>query len=123
MATPNIIFAGSMTGKTDAFALSTGESTLVNNAAGSGQNFKINLLSVCNDDSAAVTLTLTYYSQDDRGGTGFPIASAFSIPANSTVVIVGQGGRIYLDEDRSLGALASADNALTVLVSYEIIAT
>lgn len=122
MSAPNIISATTINGKTAVLALTTSAATLLNNAASSGKALRVNFLSIANDDATAVTLTLNYYSQDDIGGTAYPLASALSIPANSTLILVGAGAPLYLEEDRSIGALASANTALTAVCSYEEIA-
>jgi hypothetical protein len=67
-------------------------------------------------------VTLNYYTQDDIGGTATAIASTISVPADSTLVVIDKTSAIYLEEDKSLGALASANSDLVAHASYEIIA-
>ena len=72
MAAPNIVGVTTITGKTAAYSLGdTSETTILNNAADSGKVFKVNTIIVPNDDgSNNADITVTYYPQDDAGGTG-----------------------------------------------------
>jgi hypothetical protein len=62
---------------------------------------------------------VSYYSEDDIGGTATQIVSTISVPADSSLVVIDKNTSIYLEEDRSIGATASAANDLKVLVSFE----
>ena len=59
------------------------------------------------------------YSQDDIAGTAYAIASTVSVPADSTLVVLDKNTALYLEEDKSIGAVASAANDLVVVASYE----
>lgn len=121
MAAPNIASPTTITGKTAVVNLSTTSATaVVSNAASSGKVFKVNTLIVSNvDGTNNANITISYYSQDDIGGTATEIVSTVSVPADSTLVVIGKDTYIYLEEDRSLGATASAANDLKVICSYE----
>lgn len=121
MAAPNIVNVSTITGKTAVVNLSTTNATaVVSNAASSGKVFKINSLYVSNvDGSSAAGITISLYSEDDIGGTATQIASTITVPADATVVIIDKNSSIYLEEDKSIGATASAANDLKVVCSYE----
>lgn len=121
MAAPNIVNVATITGKTAVVNLtSTSATTVVSNAASSGKVFKINSLVVSNvDGTNAADITISYYSQDDIGGTATEIVSTVSVPADASLVVIDKNTSIYLEEDRSLGATAGAANDLKVIVSYE----
>jgi hypothetical protein len=121
MAAPNIASPTTITGKTAVANLSTTNATVVvSNAASSGKVFKVNTLIVSNvDGTNNANITISYYSQDDIGGTATEIVSTVSVPADSTLVVIGKDTYIYLEEDRSLGATASAASDLKVVCSYE----
>jgi len=121
MANPNIVNVNSILGKTAAVNLSTTNATaVVNNAAASGTVLKINSLYVVNvDGSSAADITIEYYGAASLGGTAYPIAKTISVPAGSSLVIIERNSAVYLEEDRSIGATASAANDLTVICSYE----
>ena len=121
MAAPNIVNVATITGKTSYVALSTTNATqLVSNAASSGKVFKINMIQVTNVDGANdATISIDLHSEDDIGGTGYALASTLTVPADASVIITDKNTAIYLEEDKSLAATASAANDLEVIVSYE----
>ena len=121
MANPNIINVTTILGKSAVVSLTTTAATaVVSNAAASGKVFKINSLVVSNvDGTNAADITVSYYSEDDIGGTATQIVSTISVPADATLVVIDKGTSIYLEEDRSIGATAGAANDLKVVVSYE----
>jgi hypothetical protein len=121
MAAPNIVNVATIIGKTAYVALSTtAATTIVSNAASSGKVFKINSLIVSNvDGTNAADITIGLYSQDDIGGTAYRIASTITVPADATLVVISKETAIYLEEDKSIGATASAGGDLEVICSYE----
>ena len=121
MAAPNIVNVATITGKSAVVNLSSTSATaVVSNAASSGKVFKINSILVANvDGSVAADITLAYYSQDDIGGTATELLSTVSVPQDSTLVAFYKNTAFYLEEDKSIGATASAANDLKVFVSYE----
>lgn len=125
MAAPNIVGVTTITGKTAAFSLAdTSATTILNNAASSGKVFKVNTIMVANDDGTNnADITVTYYDQDDAGGTGVQIANTIQVVADSTLVLIDRASSFYLEEDRSVTATASAGGDLNVIVSYEEISS
>jgi len=121
MAAPNIVNVTTITGKSAVVSLtSTAATAVVSNAAASGKVFKINSLVVSNvDGTNAADITVSYYSEDDIGGTATQIVSTISVPADATLVVIDKGTSIYLEEDRSIGATAGSASDLKVVVSYE----
>jgi hypothetical protein len=121
MAAPNLANLTTITGKTAVANLSTTNATLVvENTAASNKVFKINALYVSNvDGAAAAEVTVNLYSAANIGGTATQIVSTVSVPADATLVVIDRDGAIYLEEDRSIGATASAANDLKVVCSYE----
>lgn len=121
MAAPNIANVATITGKTTAVALAnTAANTIINNPASSGKVLKVNSLYVANvDGTNAATITVQYYSAANIGGTSYPIVSTVVVPADATVVVISKDTQIYLEEDKSIGATASAANDLTITASYE----
>jgi hypothetical protein len=121
MAAPNIVNVSTIIGKTAVVNLtSTSATAVVSNAASSGKVFKINSLYVSNvDGSTAADITINLYSQDDIGGTATEICKTVVVPADATLIIIDKNSSIYLEEDKSIGAIASAANDLKVVCSYE----
>ena len=121
MAAPNMVNVTSIIGKTATANLTTTNATLVvENVAASGKVFKINSLIVSNVDGASpASITISYYSEDNIGGTATQIANTVLVPADASLVVIDKSTAIYLEEDRSIGATASAANDLKVVCSYE----
>tara|TARA_R100000544_G_scaffold14569_1_gene6677 strand:- start:2410 stop:2784 length:375 start_codon:yes stop_codon:yes gene_type:complete len=121
MAAPNIVNVATIIGKSATIALSSTSATaIVSNAASSGKVFKINMIQIANvDGTNAADITINLYSQDDIGGTGYALASTISVPADTTLVVLDKNTAVYLEENRSIGAIASIANDLVVICSYE----
>jgi hypothetical protein len=121
MAAPNIVNVATITGKTAVVDLSSTNATLVvENPASSGKVFKINSLYVANvDGSTAADITINLYSEDNIGGTATEIAKTITVPADATLIVIDKNSAIYLEEDKSIGATASASNDLKIVCSYE----
>ena len=121
MAAPNIVNVTTITGKSAVVSLTTTAATAVlSNAAASGKVFKVNSLVVSNvDGTNAADITVSYYSEDDIGGTATQIVSTVSVPADASLIVIDKNTSLYLEEDRSIGATAGSANDLKVVVSYE----
>lgn len=121
MAAPNMVNVTSIIGKTATANLTTTNATLVvENAAASGKVLKINSLVVSNvDGTNNASITISYYSAANIGGTATQIANTVVVPADASLVVIDKSTAIYLEEDRSIGATASAANDLKVICSYE----
>lgn len=120
MANPNILEASIVQGKSATLALTTNAQTLVSNAASSGKVYKINTIYVANvDGTNSQEVTVNMYAEDDIGGTATAIASTITVPADATIVILDKSSAIYLEEDKSIGALAGGNSDLVAIVSYE----
>jgi hypothetical protein len=121
MAAPNIVNVGTITGKTDMFALSTTSATsIVSNAASSGKVFKVNMIQVANvDGTAACDVTVDVHSAAAAGGTAYSLVSTISVPADASLVVVDKNTALYLEEDMSVSVTAGTANDLEVIVSYE----
>lgn len=121
MAAPNIVNVSTITGKTAVVNLSTTNATLVvENPASSNKVFKINSLYVANvDGTNSASITVGLYSEDNIGGTSTEIVSTVAVPPDATLVVIDKNSSIYLEEDKSLGAIASAASDLKIVCSYE----
>ena len=121
MAAPNIVNVTTITGKTNVVNLTTTNATLVvENPAASNKVFKINSLIVSNvDGTNAADITISYYSEDNIGGTATQITSTVSVPADASLIVIDKNTYIYLEEDRSIGATAGSASDLKVVCSYE----
>jgi hypothetical protein len=121
MAAPNVVNVATITGKTAVTSLTTTNASLVvENPASSNKVFKINSLIVSNvDGTNAADITIGLYSEDNIGGTATEIVKTVTVPADASLVVISKDTSIYLEEDKSIGATASAANDLKVVCSYE----
>ena len=106
---------------TTAVGLSTtADVVFVSNADASGKVLKINTISAANiDGTNTADITIRYNLAAAGAGSSVPIANTISIPADSSLVIIGKDNPIYLEEDRSLTAQASAADDIAIVCSYE----
>ena len=121
MAAPNIVNVSTIIGKSATIALSTtSQTTLVSNAASSGKVFKINMIQVANvDGTSAADVTVDVHSAAAGGGTAYSLVATASVPADASLIALDKSTALYLEEDKSITATASAANDLEVIVSYE----
>ena len=49
----------------------------------------------------------------------FYLAKTISVPADSTLVIISKDTSFYMEEDRSIRALASAAGDISLMISYD----
>jgi hypothetical protein len=117
MAAPNILSATSIYGKTVGRALDTTLTTGVLTCA-ANKVLKINSIIVSNiDGSSAADVTASFY--DSTAATSYQIASTVSVPADSTLIVLGKDSPIYLEESDEIRAGASANGDLVMIVSYD----
>ena len=120
MAAPNIVNVVTITGKTVGAALGTTLTTsLLANSASSGKVFKINAIIVANVDGTNAA-DVTVEVSTDNGSSYVKIANTISVPADSSLSLIGKDNGFYLDETDLLAVTASANSDLTYLVSYEL---
>lgn len=121
MAAPNIINVTSMLGKTSTTSLTTTSATnVLNNAASSGKVLRVTLVRAVNvDGSNAADISVSIYSEDDLGGTQAELIQNKSVAANTNYDVITKDTPIYLEEDKSLGAAASAADDIKIIVTYE----
>ena len=114
MAAPNIVNVATITGKTAVQAITTSETAIVTNTAGSNKVFKINALYVSNVDGANIAnVSVDIF----RSSTAYKLAHTISVPADSTIDVITKA--IYLEEGDSLRLTASANGDLEAICSYE----
>ena len=121
MTAPNIVNITSMLGKTNTTSLTTTSATsILENAIGSNKVLRVTLVRAGNiDGSNAADVTIAYYTQDNLGGTAMELVQGKNVTANTFFDVVTKDTPIYLEEDKSLGATASAANDLKIIVTYE----
>ena len=122
MANPNIVNVTSIAGTTTGLDLSdTSATVLLSNGVGTGEVFKVNMISACNESSSTANLTLSWNTGAAGGGTAFKITDNLAITADTSLMVVDRASGLYVQEGHSLVASASAGNAFHLVCSYEII--
>jgi hypothetical protein len=121
VANPNIAAVAAIYGNNASVSLTTTNATLiVENTASSGKVYKINMIMVANvDGTNAADITISKYSEDNIGGTAYPITSTISVPADATLIVLDKTTALYLKEDESIGATAGTASDLVVTCSWE----
>jgi hypothetical protein len=120
MAAPNIVNVANLFGETEQYTPTTSESSATSNTSGSGKVYRINSIRVSNvNGSGGADANITVKHRDDVSGTPSSVHLAYEIivPEQSSLEIVSNS--FYLKEDQDIRLLASANNALEVLISYE----
>jgi hypothetical protein len=128
MANPNLLAATTAYGTTTYFTPSgTTAVVLLTNAASSGKVFKINQIVAANvNGSAAVSATVSIYTNGavaqgsaPSSGTAYPIASAISVPALASLIVVDKTTAIYLQEGTCISVTSGTASGITYSISYE----
>jgi hypothetical protein len=118
MAAPNIVSVSNITGKTAPLIVTTSVQSILSNSANSGKVFKVNTFMVSNvNGSASAQISLSLH----RNSTEYKIASTIYVPANSTLILVSKDTSVYLEEGDELRVIASVNNYLHAVCSYESI--
>ena len=116
MAAPNVVNVTSIYGKTMGATLSTSNADMLTCA--NDKLLKINSIIVANvDGTNAADVTVQFYNAGDT--TGYHLAKVVSVPAKSTLIVLGKDAPIYLEEGDKIQALASAAGDLEIVISYE----
>jgi nicotinic acid mononucleotide adenylyltransferase len=120
MAAPNLSAPNSITGKAVfTTCTSTNAVVLLTNGTASSACLRLTSLAVANiDGSNAADATVEIYNAT-ASGTAYSLAKTLSVPADSTVVIIGRDNPVNLEEDRRVEVQASAADDLAFILSYE----
>ena len=116
MAAPNVVNVTSIYGKTTGSPLGTNSGDIL--TCPTDKLLKINSIIVANVDGTSVAdVTVLFYNADNT--TGYHLAKTVSVPADSTLIVLGKDAPIYLEEGDKIQALASAAGDLEIVISYE----
>jgi hypothetical protein len=122
MAAPNIVNVSSIIGITTFVAnISTSGSVIMTNAANSNTVYKVNTLLASNTSSSSANITVKYSGQAAGAGTSVSIGTTISVPSGSTLALIGKDTPIYVEEDKSILALAGTAGTIDIIASYETI--
>tara|TARA_R100001510_G_scaffold57150_1_gene64333 strand:+ start:15194 stop:15553 length:360 start_codon:yes stop_codon:yes gene_type:complete len=116
MANPNIINISNLKGLNAGLALTTSNQDLITNASNSGKILRVHSIVVANTDgvtAASVTCELGI------GSNFFKIAHTVTVPPDATLILIGRDSPLYVMENGSIRALASASGDLDMICSYD----
>lgn len=119
MAAPNIINATSIFGKSNGVQLDTTTTTDIITCA-SDKLVKVNSIIVANIDGSN-SADVTVYFYDNSASHRTALADAVTVPAKSTLVVLGKDSPVFLEESDQIEAGASANGDLHLTISYEIL--
>ena len=118
MAAPNVVNVSSIYGKTTGLALTSSSQDVLTCAT--DKLLKVNSIIVANvDGSNNDEVTVKWYNADNT--TAFSLASTVTVPADTTLVVLGKDAPIYLEEGDKIEGEASANSDLQMIVSFEAI--
>ena len=122
MASPNIVTANAIIGRTTGVVLSNTSALLVlNNGQNSLTAYKINTVTMANRTANTAIASLSWFNSANLQGTEYVIAANISIPGQSSFTAIDKQTQYYLDENTSLGACTQTASAIVVTASYELI--
>jgi hypothetical protein len=116
MATPNLINVDTITPKVAIQAVTTSRASIIDVTA--EYCAKVNSLIISNIDgtnAADITVEISV----DNGSNYLKIASTISVPADSSLSLIGKDNGFYLDETDILAVTASANSDLVAMASWE----
>lgn len=115
MANPNIVNVSTIYGNTTIQSCTTTTANIIQNAASSNKVLKINSLTVANINTVAASISV----EINQAGSNVYLARSVSVPANSSLVIIGKDTGIYLLENHSLQLTAGANSSMQAVCSFE----
>ena len=115
MANPNIAQTTTILGRTEVQAVTTSATAIATNTSASDRVLKVNTLMVSNVASADVAVTVDVF----RSSVAYRLASAITIPPNSSLAILAKENPLYLLEGDSLRLTASANSRAEAVCSFE----
>ena len=122
MAEPNLVNVTSIVGRTKVELLKDDAITDSNCSiltAAADKLIKINSVIIANIDGTNSVDIDVAINHHDHGR--HYIARTVTVPADSTLVVIGKDSPIYLEEGDELEARAGADNDADICISYELL--
>lgn len=118
MAAPNIVSVSSIYGKTLGVGLGTDSTTGILTCS-ADKVLKINsVLTSLASTSPSTKVTVSFY--DSSASNSYEIANIMTLPAGSTLVVIGKDSPIYLEESDEIRAgISTSDVSANIIISYE----
>ena len=117
MAAPNVVNVSSIIGKTQGSALTTSNADQL--VCATDKLVKVNSIIVANVDGTNAADVSVNFVDSSSGNLVLHLAKVVSVPAKSTLIVLGKDAPIYLEEGDKIQAQASAAGDLEIVISYE----
>lgn len=117
MAAPNLLGSYSVTGKTAYATLTTAMGNVIVNNTLSNTVAKVENVILANYSGSSVSANVVV----NRSSTIYYLGGRITVPANSTLVLLGKDTSIYLEEGDYLQANVSANVSVNISAGYELI--
>jgi hypothetical protein len=117
MAAPNIVNLSNISPHTATITGTTVMSNVIVNGPSTSTSCRLNTILLSNFSGNIVQANVIL----NRSGAVFYLAGNMSIPTYSTMVLLAKDTLLYIEENDSLQANTSANSAITVTASYELI--
>lgn len=117
MAAPNILAATSIYGKSVGSTLTTTDTTDILTCP-SGKVLKVKTIIVSNINGSTNASTTVYF-YDSSATDRYALASTINVPADASLVVLGDNSILYLEEGDQIEAGSSGSNDLDIVISYE----
>ena len=117
MAAPNILAATSIYGKSVGSTLTTTDTTDILTCP-SGKVLKVKTIIVSNINGSN-NASATVYFYDSSATDRYALASTINVPADASLVVLGDNSILYLEEGDQIEAGSSGSNDLDIVISYE----
>jgi hypothetical protein len=117
MSSPNIVNVTTIYGNTAVSAITTVTSNILTNSANSNSVIKLNNIIIANYTSNNIGTTVIL----NRSSSSHYLAGNITVPANSTLVVLGKDTGIYMLEGDIIQASATANTSASFIASYEVI--
>lgn len=120
MAAPNIVNVSTIIGISTFLQPSTISPTVIlSNAAASNKVFKVNNITASNEIGSLINVSVRLCNGVAGTGSSVSLGSTMTVPAGSSVVLVGKDNPFYLEEARSITVSCATTSGASFLVSYE----
>jgi hypothetical protein len=120
MANPNLASVTGVYARNAAVALTgTTETQLITNPAGSGKTLFVDGITVANQHTAAVNVSVTLYQAATNTGTGYSLANDAPVPAYYSLVAVSKDMGVSLLEGQSIYVQSGAVHPMSVTASWK----
>ena len=103
--------------KSNHVALTTSNQDIVAAIAASTTAIVLSIRATNVDGTNAFNATVVFYNHDDT--SNYHIAKLVTVPAGTTLVVLGKDSPIYLEESDKITAYASAASDGQIVISYE----